>query len=89
MSISPIGCFDDLWHMLNSDTTVDMIYLDSKAFDKVDHGALLNKLKDLDITCQLDIWFFQLLTNITHYVRIPGDISKYSPGLSGVQETHS
>ena len=47
-------------HMLSSDTTVDMIYLDfSKAFDKVDHGVLLHKLKDLGITGKLGIWFFQ------------------------------
>ena len=37
-----LGVFDDLMHMLSSDCTVDMIYLDfSKAFDKVDHGNLL------------------------------------------------
>ena len=55
------------------------IYLDfSKAFDKADHGVLLHKLKDLGITGKLGIWFFQFLTNITHYVRIPGGISKAS-----------
>ena len=64
-------------HMLSSDTTVDMIYLHfSKAFDKADHGVLLHKLKDLGITGKLGIWFFQFLTNRTHYdVRIPGGIS--------------
>ena len=68
MSIGLVGCFDDLMHMLSSDTTVDMIYLDfSKAFNKVDHGVLLNKLKDLGITGKLGIWFFQFLTNRTHY----------------------
>ena len=82
-----VGCFDDLMHMLSSDTTVDMIYLDfSKAFDKVDHGVLLHKLKDLGITGKLGIWFFQFLTNRTHYVRIPGGISKDSPVLSGVPQ---
>ena len=56
-------------HMLSSDATVDMIDLDfSKAFDKVDHGVLLHKLKDLAITGKLGIWFFQFLTNRTHYV---------------------
>ena len=82
-----LDVFDDLMHMLSSDTTVDMIYLDfSKAFDKVYHGVLLHKLKDLGITCKLGIWFFQFLTNRTHYVRIPGGISKDSPVLSGVPQ---
>ena len=84
---SLLGVFDDLMHMLSSDCTVDMIYLDfSKAFDKVDHGILLHKLKDLGITGKLGIWFFQFLTNRTHYVRLPGGLSQNSPVLSGVPQ---
>ena len=46
-----LDVFDDLMHMLSSDTTVDMIYLDyAKAFDKVDRGVLLHKFKDMGIT---------------------------------------
>ena len=48
------------------------------------HGVLLYKLKDLGITGKLGIWFFQFLTNRSHYVTIPGGISKDSPVLSGV-----
>ena len=36
-----LDVFDDIMHMLSSDTTVDMIYLDFKGLDKVDHGVLL------------------------------------------------
>ena len=80
-----LDVFDDLIHMLSSDTTVDMIYQDfSKAFDKIDHGVLL--LKDLGITGKLGIWFFMFLTNRTHYVRIRGGISKDSPVLSSVPQ---
>ena len=55
-----------------------------KVLDKVDHGILLHKLKGVGITGKLGIWFFQFRTNRTHYVRIPGGISKDSTVLSGV-----
>ena len=56
-------------HMINNKSTVDMIYLDfSKAFDKVDHGILLHKLRDLGITGRLGLWFFHFLNNRQHYV---------------------
>ena len=45
---------------------------------------MLHKLKDLGITGKQGIWFFQFITNRTHFVRIPGGISKDSPVLSGV-----
>ena len=81
-----LDVFDDLMHMLSSDTTVDMIYLDfSKAFDKVYHGILLHKLKDVGITGKLGIWFFQFLTNRTHYVRI----SKKYPSFEWCSTGHS
>ena len=71
--------------MINNKSTVDMIYLDfSKAFDKVDHGILLNKLRDLGITGRLGLWFFHFLKNRQRYVRIPGGISQPHPVLSVV-----
>ena len=41
--------YDDLMLMFTeSSCSVDMIYLDfSKAFDKVDHGVLLHKMRDM------------------------------------------
>ena len=47
---------------------------------------MLLKLIDMGITGKFGIWFFQFLTNQTHYVRIPGGISKDSPVLSGVPQ---
>ena len=80
-----LDVFDNHIHMLSSDTTVDRIYLDVlKAFDKVDHGILLHKLKDVGITGKLGIWFFQFLTNKIHYVRIPDGISQKQSSVEGV-----
>ena len=82
-----LDVYDTIMHMINNKSTVDMIYLDfSKAFDKVDHGILLPKLRDLGITDRLGLWFFYFLNNRQHYVRIPGDISQPHPVLSGVPQ---
>ena len=73
--------------MIDSSTTVDMIYLDfSKAFDKVDHCIVLHKLRDLGITGNLGVWFHQFLSDRTQFVRLPGGVSKDSPVLSGLPQ---
>ena len=77
----------NLMNIINSSTTVDMIYLDfSKAIDKVDHGIVLHKLRDLGITDNLGVWFHQFLSDRTQFVRLPGGVSKDSPVLSGVPQ---
>ena len=82
-----LNVFDDIMHMLDGGGSVDMVYLDfSKAFDKVDHGILLHKLKALGITGNLGMWFYNFLTNRSHFVRLPGGISADSPVLSGVPQ---
>ena len=64
-----------------------MIYLDyAKAFDKVDHGVLLNKLKTFGICGKLGEWLHSFLTNRSHHVRIPGGVSKSDNVLSGVPQ---
>ena len=78
--------YDNIMHMINNKSTVDMIYLDfSMAFDKVDHGILLHKLRDLGITGRLGLWFFHFM-NRQHYIRIPGGISQPHPVLIGVPQ---
>ena len=73
--------------MIDSKSTVDIIYLDfSKAFDRVDHGIVLHKLRNFGISGNLGIWFYQFLTGRSHYVRLPGGVSKDSPVLSGVPQ---
>ena len=82
-----LDVFDNIMHMLSSSHSVDMVYLDfSKAFDKVDHGILLHKLKSFGITGRLGVWFFHFLTNRTHHVRLPGGVSHESPVISGVPQ---
>ena len=72
-------------HMLEDGGSVDMVYLDfSRAFDKVDHGILLHKLKALGITGHLGLCCFFLHTRLSHFFRVPGAISGDSPVLSGV-----
>ena len=62
-----LNVFDNLMNMIDSSTTVDMIYLDfSKAFDMVDHGIVLHKLRDLGITGNLGVWFHQFLSDRTN-----------------------
>ena len=74
-------------HMINNKSKVDMIYLDfSKAFDKVAHGILVHKLRDLGITGRLCLWFFHFLNNRQHHVKIPSGISQPHPVLSGVPQ---
>ena len=82
-----LDAYDDIMHMISGGDIVDMVYLDfSKAFDKVDHGILLHKLKALGITGKLGVWFYNFLTHRTHCVRLPGAVSQDHPVLSGVSQ---
>ena len=82
-----LDVFDNIMNMLGKDPSVDMVYLDfAKAFDKVDHGILLHKLKDLRITGKLGVWFFHFLSNRSHFVRLPGGVSNDHPVISGVPQ---
>ena len=79
--------FGDIIHMLDSGGSVDMVYLGfSKAVDRVDHGILLHKLKALEITGNLGMWYYNILTNRSNFVMLPGGISDDSPVLSVVPQ---
>ena len=78
-----LNVFDNLMNMIDSSTTVDMIYLDfSKAFDKVDHGIVLHKIRDLGITG----WVYGSISSYLIGLNLPGGVSKDSPVLSGVPQ---
>ena len=82
-----LGVFDIIVHMLDSNSSVDMVYLYfSKAFDKVNHGILLHKFRAVGITGNIGIWLFHFLTDISYFVRFPGGISEDHPVLSGVPQ---
>ena len=82
-----LDVYDNIMHMINNKSTVDMICLDfSETVDKVDHGILLHKLRHFGITGRLSLWFFHFLNNRQHYVRIPCGISQPHPVLSGVPQ---
>ena len=49
-----LDVYNNVMHMLNGDTIVGIVYVDySKASDKVNHGILLHKVKELGITSKL------------------------------------
>ena len=55
-----LSVFDDVMQLLSSENnSVDMVYLDFvKAFDRVDHGVLLHKIKMLGITGKFGVWLY-------------------------------
>ena len=67
-----LSVFDDVMQLLRSgNNTVDMVYIDfAKAFNKVDHGVLLQKIKMLGITGKLGVWLYHFLTDRTQFVML-------------------
>ena len=64
-----------------------MIYLDfSKIFDKVDHGVLLHKVRDMGIAGNLGIWFHSFSSDCYYFVRLQGGSSTASPVISEVPQ---
>ena len=82
-----LDVFGNIMHMLDSNSSVDMVYLDFlKEFDKVDHGILLHKRRAVGITGNTVIWLFHFLTDRSHFVRLPGGIIEDHPVLRGVPQ---
>ena len=66
---------------------VDTIYLDfAKAFDKVDHGVLLHKVRALGIQKKIGVWIHSFLSIRTQAIAIDGAKSQHSSVLSGVPQ---
>jgi ribonuclease P/MRP protein subunit RPP40 len=66
---------------------VDIIYLDfKKAFDKVPHGRLMRKVRDIGITGKLACWIEDWLSNREQRVVINGEASSWEKIVSGVPQ---
>ena len=65
----------------------DLIVLNfAKAFDKVDHGILLHKLRAMGIKGKLGVWIHSFLTNRYQYVAVNRSKSSKSSVISGVPQ---
>ena len=79
--------FQHLLDLMESGDAVDVIYLDfAKAFDRVDHGILLKKLKILGFDDPLLKWLQLFLTGRKQKVVIEGSESELTNVISGVPQ---
>ena len=87
-TLSQLLChIDELLDNMEKGYNVDVVYLDfAKAFDKVDHGILLQKLKSLGIRGKFSNWIESFLTNRKQFIAANGALSTQSNVLSGVPQ---
>ena len=79
--------YDDILKNLMNHTETDVIYLDfAKAFDKVDHAILLQKLKNIGIGGELLSWISDFLTDRSQVVVVDGVFSYLAKVVSGVPQ---
>ena len=76
--------------MLEEGKDVDVVYLDlAKAFDKVDYGILIQKLKHIGISGVMLKWIHSFLNGRIQRVHIDEAFSNWAPVLSGVPQGSS
>lgn len=79
--------YTEIFNNINSGNNVDVIYLDfARAFDKVDHRILLNKVKKLKIIGEVLNWLKSFILNRTQTVVLEGSQSKEEYVQSGVPQ---
>ena len=72
---------------LDKGKEVDAVFLDfSKAFDKVNHAKLLQKLNTIGVNSQVTKWVRSLLQNRSQSVVVDGHASSSCPVTSGVPQ---
>ena len=78
--------FNDFANCLNENKQIDTIFLTSKAFDKVPHQRLFNKLSYYGIKGSTLAWIQNYLTNRYQRVTLERICSSNSPVTSGVPQ---
>ncbi len=79
--------YETILEKLEYNKNVDVVYLDfAKAFDKVDHGILLHKTRQMGITGKLGVWLHCFLTGREQCVAAGGAVSQPSVVTSGVPQ---
>ena len=79
--------FELILDIMESDSNADVLYLDfAKAFDKVDHKILLEKLKSIGISGKIHSWLTSFLTNRKQFVVVDGKKSRGEKVQSGVPQ---
>ena len=78
---------DTIYSAISKNEEVDVIYTDfEKAFDKVDHGILIDKLYSLGIRGKILKLIYNYLTNRTQCVKIKDCLSQSFYVTSGVPQ---
>lgn len=79
--------YDKILAYLEQGLNVDVIYLDfAKAFDKVDHGILCHKLREIGIGGKVGVWLHNFLNGRKQVVAVNNSVSLNSPVQSGVPQ---
>ena len=79
--------YNDIFEATMEGTRIDTVFLDfAKAFDKVDHGILLRKVKEHGIGGKIGKWIREFLTNRKFRVVANGYMSEEEDVKSGVPQ---
>ena len=82
-----IEFFEEVMKMIDEFRTVDVVYMDfSKAFDKVPHGRLVQKVKSHGIRGELARWIQNWLGQRRQRVIAEGCVSEWRAVTSGVPQ---